>query len=117
MHDYPISGFTANITLAHYCRDNGLLLHIQRAMHAVIDRQKNHGVHFRILAKALRLFGGDHIHSGTVVGKLEGESQVTLGFVDLLCDDYIEKERSRGIYFTQDWVSLPEIENATIKQT
>ncbi|KAL4357042.1 hypothetical protein AHAS_Ahas09G0147100 [Arachis hypogaea] len=61
-------GFTANTSLAHYCRDNGLLLHIHRAMHAVIDRQKNHGMHFRVLAKALRLSGGDHIHAGTVVG-------------------------------------------------
>jgi ribulose-bisphosphate carboxylase large chain len=37
MHDYII-GFTANTSLAIYCR--GLLLHIHRAMHAVIDRQK-----------------------------------------------------------------------------
>ncbi|KAI4298037.1 hypothetical protein MLD38_040523 [Melastoma candidum] len=44
MHDYITGGFTANTSLAHYCRDNGLLLHIHRAMHAVIDRQKNHGV-------------------------------------------------------------------------
>uniref|UniRef100_A0A453LIM3 Ribulose bisphosphate carboxylase large chain n=1 Tax=Aegilops tauschii subsp. strangulata TaxID=200361 RepID=A0A453LIM3_AEGTS len=36
MHDYLTGGFTANTTLAHYCRDNGLLLHIYRAMHAVI---------------------------------------------------------------------------------
>ena len=33
-----------------YCRDHGLLLHIHRAMHAVIDRQRNHGIHFRVLA-------------------------------------------------------------------
>uniref|UniRef100_A0A2N9FG62 Ribulose bisphosphate carboxylase large chain n=1 Tax=Fagus sylvatica TaxID=28930 RepID=A0A2N9FG62_FAGSY len=109
MHDYLTGGFTANTSLAHYCRDNGLLLHIHRAMHAVIDRQKNHGIHFRVLAKALRMSGGDHIHSGTVVGKLEGEREITLGFVDLLRDDYIEKDRSRGIYFTQDWVSLPGV--------
>ncbi|OMP10534.1 hypothetical protein CCACVL1_00893, partial [Corchorus capsularis] len=70
MHDYLTGGFTANTSLAHYCRDNGLLLHIHRAMHAVIDRQKNHGMHFRVLAKALRLSGGDHIHAGTVVGVL-----------------------------------------------
>ncbi|KAL4270162.1 hypothetical protein AHAS_AhasUnG0118100 [Arachis hypogaea] len=76
---------------------------------AVIDRQKNHGMHFRVLAKALRLSGGDHIHAGTVVGKLEGERDITLGFVDLLRDDFIEKDRSRGIYFTQDWVSLPGV--------
>ncbi|KAK7285595.1 hypothetical protein RJT34_20371 [Clitoria ternatea] len=64
MHDHLTGGFTANTTLAHYCRDNGLLLHIHRAMHAVIDRQKNHGMHFRVLAKALRFSGGDHIHAG-----------------------------------------------------
>ncbi|KAK4342658.1 hypothetical protein RND71_038474 [Anisodus tanguticus] len=51
---------------------------------AVIDRQKNHGIHFWVLAKALRMSGGDHIHSGTVVGKLEGERDITLGFVGLL---------------------------------
>ncbi|KAJ4839965.1 hypothetical protein Tsubulata_050733 [Turnera subulata] len=103
MHDYLTGGFTANTSLAHYCRDNGLLLHIHRAMHA------NHGTHFRVLAKALRMSGGDHIHSGTVVGKLEGERDITLGFVDLLRDDFIEKDRSRGIYFTQNWVSLPGV--------
>lgn len=48
-------------------------------------------MHFRVLAKALRLSGGDHIHAGTVVGKLEGEREITLGFVDLLRDDYIKK--------------------------
>ncbi|KAI9080608.1 hypothetical protein K1719_037414 [Acacia pycnantha] len=106
MHDYLTGDSLANTSLAHYCRDNGLLLHIHRAMHAVIDRQKNHGMHFRVLAKALHLSGGDHISAGTVVGKLEGEREITLGFVDLLRDDYIEKDRSRGIYFTQDWVSM-----------
>jgi ribulose-bisphosphate carboxylase large chain len=109
MHDYLTGGFTANTSLANYCRDNGLLLHIHRAMHAVIDRQRNHGIHFRVLAKALRMSGGDHLHSGTVVGKLEGEREVTLGFVDLMRDDYVEKDRSRGIYFTQDWASLPGV--------
>jgi Ribulose bisphosphate carboxylase large chain, catalytic domain len=35
---------------------------------AVIDRQKVHGIHFRVFAKSLRMSGGDHLHSGTVVG-------------------------------------------------
>ncbi|KMS93539.1 hypothetical protein BVRB_030460, partial [Beta vulgaris subsp. vulgaris] len=48
---------------------------------------------------------GDHIHPGTVVGKLEGERDITLGFADLLRDDYTEKYRSCDIYFTQSWVS------------
>ncbi|GKF46945.1 ribulose-1,5-bisphosphate carboxylase/oxygenase large subunit, partial [Tanacetum coccineum] len=43
MHDYLTGGFTANTSLAHYCRDNGLFLHIHRAMHVVIDKQKTLG--------------------------------------------------------------------------
>ena len=40
-------------------------------------------------------------------GKLEGEREITLGFVR---DDFIEKDRSRGIYyFAQDWVSMPGV--------
>jgi ribulose-bisphosphate carboxylase large chain len=34
---------------------------------------------------------------------------ITLGFVDLLRDDFIEKDCSRGIFFTQDWVSMPGV--------
>jgi ribulose-bisphosphate carboxylase large chain len=42
-------------------------------MHVIIELSKNHGMHFRVLAKTLCLFVGDHIHSNTLVGKLEGE--------------------------------------------
>lgn len=46
------------------------------------------------------------MHSGIVVGKLEGERGITLGFVDLMRDAYVEKDRSRGIYFRQDWCGM-----------
>ncbi len=36
-------------------------------MHTVIDWQKNHGIHWRVLAKWLRMARGDHVHNGTVV--------------------------------------------------
>ena len=61
MHDYLTGGLTANTSLALYCCDHGLLLHIHRAMHAVIDRQRNHGIHFRVLSKACRMSRGIHI--------------------------------------------------------
>src|SRR6056300_974566 len=107
MHDYLTGGFTANTGLANWCRDNGMLLHIHRAMHAVLDRNPNHGIHFRVLTKMLRLSGGDHLHTGTVVGKLEGDRASTLGWIDLLRESYVKEDRSRGIFFDQDWGAMP----------
>ncbi|UOG92279.1 MAG: form I ribulose bisphosphate carboxylase large subunit [Candidatus Thiothrix sulfatifontis] len=109
MHDFLTGGFTANTGLARWCRKNGMLLHVHRAMHAVLDRNPHHGIHFRVLAKALRLSGGDHLHTGTVVGKLEGDRAATLGWIDLLRESYIPEDRSRGIFFDQDWGSMPGV--------
>jgi len=109
MHDYLTGGFCANTGLANWCRENGMLLHIHRAMHAVIDRNPHHGIHFRVLAKALRLSGGDHLHTGTVVGKLEGDRQATLGWIDLLRERRVAEDRSRGIFFEQDWGTMPGV--------
>ncbi len=103
MHDYLTGGFCANTGLANWCRKNGMLLHIHRAMHAVIDRNPLHGIHFRVLAKCLRLSGGDHLHSGTVVGKLEGDREATMGWIDLMREAFVPENRRRGIFFDQDW--------------
>ncbi len=107
MHDFLVGGFTAHQTLANWCRRNGMLLHVHRALHAVLDRQKAHGIHFRVLVKWLRLAGGDHLHSGTVVGKLEGDRESTLGVLDLMREDFVPADPARGIYFDQEWASLP----------
>ena len=47
----PHRRLRANTGLANWCRNNGMLLHIHRAMHAVIDRNPHHGIHFRVLTK------------------------------------------------------------------
>jgi ribulose-bisphosphate carboxylase large chain len=107
MHDFLTAGFTANTSLANWCRENGMLLHIHRAMHAVIDRNPRHGMHFRVLTKCLRLSGGDHLHSGTVVGKLEGDRATTLGVIDQMRGSFVEEDRTRGIFFAQDWGFMP----------
>jgi len=109
MHDYLVGGLTAHLTLANWCRRNGMLLHVHRALHAVLDRQKDHGIHFRVLAKWLRLAGGDHLHAGTVVGKLEGDANATAGIIALLRDDTVRANRSLGLYFDQEWASLPAV--------
>ena len=74
MIDFTI-GYTAIQSMAKWARANGVILHLHRAGHGTYTRQKNHGVSFRVIAKWMRLAGVDHIHAGTVVGKLEGDPE------------------------------------------
>ncbi len=84
-------------------------LHLHRAGHGTYTRQKNHGVSFRVIAKWVRMMGVDHVHAGTVVGKLEGAPSMIMGYYDTLTKNFIEENPERGIYFDQDWVSLPGV--------
>ena len=68
-----IVGWTAIQSISNWCRQNDMILHMHRAGHGTYTRQKNHGISFRVIAKWMRLAGVDHIHAGTVVGKLEGD--------------------------------------------
>ena len=77
-------GYTAMQSMSKWARRNGMILHLHRAGHGTYTRQKTHGVSFRVLAKWCRLIGVDHIHAGTVVGKLEGDPNMTKGFYDVL---------------------------------
>src|ERR671921_504908 len=76
-------GFTALQSMSHWARRNGVLLHLHRAGHSTYTRQKSHGVSFRVLAKWCRLMGVDHLHAGTVVGKLEGDPGLVRGYYDV----------------------------------
>jgi ribulose-bisphosphate carboxylase large chain len=107
MVDFLTAGFTAHTSLSRWCRANGMLLHCHRAMHAVVDRQRNHGIHWRVLAKWCRMIGADHLHNGTVVGKLEGDRAPTIAVNDLLREDFVPADPARGLYFDQAWASLP----------
>ncbi|MBW3576261.1 MAG: ribulose-bisphosphate carboxylase large subunit [Actinobacteria bacterium] len=102
-------GYTAIQSLAYWARENNLILHQHRAGHSTYTRQKNHGVNFRVIAKWMRMIGIDHIHAGTVVGKLEGDANLTYGYYDTCREGYQERDLGRGIYFTQDWVGMPGI--------
>ena len=85
-------GYTAMQSMAKWARANGMILHLHRAGHGTYTRQKTHGVSFRVIAKWCRLIGVDHIHAGTVVGKLEGDPSTTKGFYDTLRDDFIPED-------------------------
>ena len=102
-------GYTAIQSMANWSRRNGVLLHLHRAGHSTYTRQKTHGVSFRVIAKWCRLMGVDHVHAGTVVGKLEGDPATTRGFYDTLREDKISTNLGNGIFFDQDWASLPGV--------
>jgi ribulose-bisphosphate carboxylase large chain len=102
-------GYTAIQSMAKWARDNNVILHLHRAGHGTYTRQKTHGVSFRVISKWMRLAGVDHIHAGTVVGKLEGDPMTTAGFYDTLRKDSIKADLSKGLYFDQEWASMPGV--------
>jgi ribulose-bisphosphate carboxylase large chain len=102
-------GYTAMSSMSKWARKNGVLLHLHRAGYATFARQKTNGVSFRVLAKWCRLLGVDHLHAGTVVGKLEGDPNLIRGYYDILRNDHVEENPQHGVYFEQDWVSLPGV--------
>jgi ribulose-bisphosphate carboxylase large chain len=108
MQDLTV-GYTAMTSMSKWCRANGMLLHLHRAGHGTYTRQKTHGVSFRVIGKWCRLLGVDHVHAGTVVGKLEGDPAMIMGYYKILRDNYIEKDLQQGIYFDQDWASMPGV--------
>src|SRR6202051_3740659 len=102
-------GYTAVQSMAKWARRNGGLLPLHRAGHGTYTRQKNHGVNFRVIAKWMRLAGVDHIHAGTVVGKLEGDPATTRGYYDICREDYNPARLEHGVFFDQNWASLNKL--------
>jgi ribulose-bisphosphate carboxylase large chain len=101
-----VIGYTAIQSMAGWARRNDTILHLHRAGHSTYTRQKSHGVSFRVIAKWMRLAGVDHIHAGTVVGKLEGDPNTVQGFYDVLREDHNPMALEHGLFFDQDWASL-----------
>jgi ribulose-bisphosphate carboxylase large chain len=104
-----VIGYTAIQSMSKWARRNDMILHLHRAGHGTYTRQKTHGVSFRVIAKWMRLAGVDHIHAGTVVGKLEGDPKTTAGFYDILREEKNAVQLEHGIFFEQDWASTRKV--------
>ncbi len=101
-----VIGYTAIQSMSRWARRNDMILHLHRAGHSTYTRQKTHGVSFRVISKWMRLAGVDHIHAGTVVGKLEGDPNSVQGFYNVLREGHNAQDLQRGIFFEQDWAGL-----------
>src|SRR5271156_1002942 len=104
-----IVGWSTIQSMSNWARRNDMILHLHRAGHGTYTRQKNHGVSFRVIAKWLRLAGVDHLHTGTAVGKLEGDPLTVQGYYNVCRDSYTRQDLPRGVFFDQDWADLRKV--------
>jgi ribulose-bisphosphate carboxylase large chain len=104
-----VIGYTAIQSMSKWCRRNDMILHLHRAGHSTYTRQKTHGVSFRVIAKWMRLAGVDHIHAGTVVGKLEGDPFTTKGYYDICREEHNPLQLEHGLFFEQNWASMRKV--------
>jgi ribulose-bisphosphate carboxylase large chain len=50
-------------------------IHVHRCMHAAMTRNSKHGISMMVIAKLVRLAGGDQLHTGTAAGKMGGKEK------------------------------------------
>ena len=104
-----VIGYTAIQSMAKWARKNDMILHLHRAGNSTYSRQKNHGMNFRVICKWMRMAGVDHIHAGTIVGKLEGDPNVIKGIYSICRDNFTKKNLEQGVFFDQDWAGLRKV--------
>jgi len=105
MIDFLTAGFAGFQSLRDFCHDNKIAIHVHRAMHAAFDRNPKHGVSMLVLAKLVRLIGGDNMHIGTAVGKLVGSREDVMLYRDSISNSKISGGKE-NLY--QDWQGLKD---------
>lgn len=65
-----------------------LVIHGHRAMHGVLTRSHDFSLSMMVIAKLARLAGVDSLHTGTVVGKMEGEREEIIPVNEFLKSDW-----------------------------
>ncbi len=101
MLDVVVSGFTAVQTAAELARDYGMAIHGHRAMHSMMTRNPKHGVSMLFLSKLMRLVGVDQLHTGTVIGKLEGGQNEIMAMKDMITSQNVGE--IAGLRMPQNW--------------
>ncbi len=96
-------------------------IHVHRCMHASFTRNRFHGISMNVLAKLVRLAGGDQFHIGTVVGKMHGElaevkasqamleAKVTKGVKTAFVPKFKEFPNAEQRVFEQNWCGMKPV--------
>ena len=107
MLDILTVGFSALQEIREYLDDKNIVIHAHRAMHAALTRNKKHGMTMLSLAKIMRLIGMDQLHTGTVVGKMEGGKREVLEINKVITEKSIKD--NNFTLLDQDWGNLKPI--------
>ncbi|MBA7503284.1 Ribulose bisphosphate carboxylase large chain [subsurface metagenome] len=104
MVDIITLGFSALQEIRDYLDNKNVVIHAHRAMHAAITRDPKHGMTMLSIAKISRLIGMDQLHTGTVVGKMEGGEKEVVDINKVLTNMIIEEEDYSMLH--QDWGNI-----------
>jgi len=104
MVDVLTLGFSAIQEIRDYLDDKNVVIHAHRAMHAAITRTPKHGMTMLSLAKIYRLIGMDQLHTGTVVGKMEGGEKEVVDCNKVISNKIVDEEDYYMLH--QDWGNI-----------
>ncbi|MFO7795198.1 MAG: type III ribulose-bisphosphate carboxylase [Promethearchaeati archaeon] len=107
MIDIVTVGFSALMEMRDYLESKNVAIHAHRAMHAAFTRVKKHGLTMLALAKLSRLIGMDQLHTGTVIGKMEGEKQEVLDINKVITEKNIKGNNSTLL--DQNWYHIKPV--------
>ena len=107
MVDIVTIGFSALQEIRDYLDDKNTVIHAHRAMHAAFTRSKKHGMTMLALAKLMRLLGMDQLHTGTVIGKMEGGKQEVVEINKTITEQKIEGNNLTTL--DQDWYDIKPV--------
>lgn len=94
MIDIITTGWSAFQEMRDYLEGKNVAIHCHRAGHAAFTRKENHGISMLTVAKITRLIGGDQLHTGTVIGKMEGEKEEIVKIDDFLRGNWHGRNRT-----------------------
>ena len=103
MIDILTAGWSALQEFRRENEDLRLAIHAHRAFHAAFTRNPLHGVSMKVIAGAARLVGVDHLHIGTVIGKLESRKSEVLALADILRKEEIKACERRRLLEKRWW--------------
>lgn len=101
MIDVLTVGFSALQEIRDYLEGKNIVIHAHRAMHAALTRNKRHGMTMLSIAKILRLIGVDQLHTGTIIGKMEGDRKEVIETNECITENKIIGNNSTLL--DQDW--------------